>query len=117
ESSYSGADVPGLDDALRVFEIHPDQCGMVLYVADALAAAFVVPHPDDYRALHPTLLQDFYGELLFQYAHLYPAVPDFTTRLDDSRVASVADLRAQLAQARADWVAFHDLMAGGLFAV
>ncbi|PZG01624.1 ARPP-2 domain-containing protein [Micromonospora deserti] len=116
EASYTGASIAGLDDALRVFEIHPDQCGMVLYVADALAATFVVPHPDDYRALHPTLLQDFYGELLFHYTHLYPAVPDFTPRLDDTRIASVADLRAQLAQVGADWTAFHALMADGLLA-
>lgn len=116
EASYAGAAVTGLDDALRVFEIHPDQCGMVLYVADALAAAFVVPHPDDYRALHPTLLQDFYGELLFHYTHLYPAVPDFTTRLDDTRVASFADLRVQLARVGAEWTAFHTVMAGGLLA-
>ncbi|MFE0590554.1 hypothetical protein [Micromonospora echinospora] len=116
EASYAGTDIPGLDDALRIFEIHPDQCGMVLYVADTLAAAFVVSHPDDYRALHPTLLQDFYGELVFHYAHLHPAVPDFTARLDDTAVASVADLRAQLAQARADWAAFHAVMAGGLLA-
>ncbi|GGM53139.1 hypothetical protein GCM10011608_42510 [Micromonospora sonchi] len=116
EASYTGAAIAGLDDALRVFEIHPDQCGMVLYVADALAAAFVVPHPDDYRALHPTLLQDFYGELLFHYTHLYPAVPDFTPRLDDTVITSVADLRAQLAQVAADWTAFHALMADGLLA-
>jgi hypothetical protein len=77
----------------------------------------VVPHPDDYRALHPTLLQDFYGELLYQYAYLYPAVPEFTFRLDDARVDSVADLRAQLGQARADWAAFHAVMAGGLLDV
>ncbi|SCL25398.1 ARPP-2 domain-containing protein [Micromonospora inyonensis] len=114
EASYTGTAVPGLDDALRVFEIYPDQCGMVLYVADTLAAAFVVSHPDDYRALHPTLLQDFYGELVFHYAHLHRAAPGFTARLDDSVVASVADLRAQLAQARADWAAFHTVMAGGL---
>ncbi|BCL12469.1 ARPP-2 domain-containing protein [Micromonospora sagamiensis] len=116
EASYTGTAIPGLDDALRVFEIHPGQCGMVLYVADALAAAFVVSHPDDYRALHPTLLQDFYGELIFQYAHLYPAVPGFTARLDDTTVDSVADLRGRLAQARADWAAFHTVMAGGLLA-
>nr|WP_211588681.1 hypothetical protein [Allorhizocola rhizosphaerae] len=87
---------------------------MMLYVADALAAAFVVPHPDDYRALHPTLLLDLYGEVLYHYAYLYPAVPDFTARLDDTRIAGVADLRAQLAQVRTDWTAFHTLMAGGL---
>jgi hypothetical protein len=114
EASYTGAAIPGLDDALRIFEIHPNQCGMMLYVADTLAAAFVVGHPDDYSALHPTLLRDFYGELLFQYAHLYPAAPDFTARIDDTAVASVADLRAQLAQTRADWAAFHTVMAGGL---
>ncbi|MEU6073753.1 hypothetical protein [Micromonospora sp. NPDC047074] len=115
EASYTGAAITGLDDALRAFEIHHDQCGMVLYVADALAAAFVVPHPDDYRALHPTLLQDFYGELLFHYNYLYPAVPEFTARLDDTRIASIADLRDQLAQVGADWRAFHGLMAEGLF--
>ncbi|MEU8053401.1 ARPP-2 domain-containing protein [Micromonospora haikouensis] len=114
EASYTGATITGLDEALRVFEIHPDQCGMLLYVADALAAAFVVPHPDDYRALHPTLLQDFYGELLFHYTQLYPAVPDFTFRLDDTRIASIADLRAQLARVNADWAASHVLMADGL---
>ncbi|MGC4892288.1 ARPP-2 domain-containing protein [Micromonospora sp. DT31] len=114
EASYTGTAITGLDDALRVFEIHPDQCGMVLYLADALAATFVVPHPDDYRALHPTLLRDFYGEQLFHYAHLYPAVPDFVSRLDDSRIATVAHLRAQLARVDADWTAFHAVMADGL---
>jgi hypothetical protein len=114
EASYLGASIPGLEDALRIFEIHPDQCGMMLYVADALAAAFVVPHPDDYRALHSSLVQDFYGELIFQYAHLYPAVRDFTVRLDADRVSSVADLRGQLAKTLTEWSRFHGLMAGGL---
>ena len=68
ESAYLGADVPGLADALRVFEIHPRQCGVLVYAADALGAAFAVPHPDDYRALHATLLQDLFGELIHQYA-------------------------------------------------
>ncbi|GAA3763962.1 ARPP-2 domain-containing protein [Micromonospora maritima] len=114
EASYTGTAVTGLDDALRVFEIHPDQCGMVLYVADALAAAFVVPHPDDYRALHPTLLQDFYGDLLFHYAYLYPAVPGFVARLDDTGIGSVADLRDEMARAEAEWRAQHAVMADGL---
>jgi len=116
EASYSGAAITGLDDALRVFEIHPGQCGMVLYIADALAGAFVVPHPDDYRFLHPSLLEDLYGEMLFHYASFHPAVPDFAVRLDDTRIASVADLRAQLAQVHADWEAFHTVMAAGLLA-
>ena len=115
EAAYTGADIPDLDEALRLFEIHPDQCGMLLYVADALAAAFVVPHPDDYRSLHRTLLEDLYGELLHQYAHLYPAVPEFLARLDERQVGDVADLRAQIARTHTEWSAFHNLLAAGLF--
>ncbi|MGI5152658.1 ARPP-2 domain-containing protein [Plantactinospora sp. CA-294935] len=115
EAAYAGTEIPGLDDALRIFEIHPDQCGMLLYVADALAAALVVPHPEDYRALHPTLLGDLYGELVHQYAQLYPAAPEFPARIDESRVHSVADLRAELARSRAAWEEMRHLMADGLF--
>ncbi|WP_232323562.1 ARPP-2 domain-containing protein [Catenuloplanes japonicus] len=114
EAAYNGGAIDGLDDALRIFEIHPDQCGMVLYVADALAAAFVVPHPDDYRALHRTLLSDFYGELIYQYALMYPAVADFTARLDDARITDLAGLRREIGRSRAEWTSFHTLMAGGL---
>jgi hypothetical protein len=56
---------------LRVFEIHEGQCGVLVFVADHLASAFVVPHPEDYRLLHRTLIEDFYGELIFQSSHLH----------------------------------------------
>jgi hypothetical protein len=115
EESYTGAAVRGLDDALRVFEIHPDQCGVVVYVADALAAAFVVPHPDDYRALHATLLQDSYGELIHHYALYGGPVPDFRARVEDTGVRSLADLRTRVRQQYDEWESFHDgVMAGGL---
>ena len=81
EEAYAGAEVRGLADALRVFEIHPGQCGVMVYVSDALAAAFVVPHPEDYRALHASLLQDLYGELIHHYALLMPPVQDFRARV------------------------------------
>ncbi len=115
ETAYAGAWLSGLDDALRVFEIHPDQCGVMLYVADALAAAFVVPHPDDYRLLHPTLLRDLYGELLYHYARVHPDVSEFTARLDDDGVTTIGDLRAQLGRVQSEWVQLHDLMAAGVF--
>lgn len=115
EAAYSGAAVPGLEDALRVFEIHPGQCGMLLYVADALAAAFVVPHPDDYRVLHPTLVQDLHGELIFQYALLMPPVADFRTSIADARIDTLADLRAAVDAEERAWADFHDTtMAAGL---
>ncbi|MFJ5776870.1 ARPP-2 domain-containing protein [Streptomyces sp. NPDC093094] len=115
EEAYLGAEVRGLADALRVFEIHPGQCGVLVYVADALAAAFAVPHPDDYRALHPTLVQDLYGELIHHYATLMPPVPDFRARLAGPGIRSLADLRTAVAGQEHAWVRFHDsAMAAGL---
>ncbi|TNY36825.1 ARPP-2 domain-containing protein [Thermomonospora catenispora] len=115
EEAYHGAEIRGLEDALRIFEIHHGQCGVLLYIGDALAAAFIVPHPADYRALHPTLLQDMYGELLYHHAVLATAVPDFRAAIDDARVRSLADLRAEAARQHREWAAFHDsAMAAGL---
>ncbi|MDP9849670.1 ARPP-2 domain-containing protein [Streptosporangium lutulentum] len=115
EEAYAGATVRGLQDALRVFEIHPGQCGVLVYAADTLAAAFVVPHPDDYRALHSTLIHDLYGELIYHYAMLSMPVSDFRARIVDATVRSLADLRAQARRQQEEWAAFHDqVMAGGL---
>lgn len=108
EEAYTGAQVEGLVDALKHFEIHPDQCGVLVYVADAPAAAFVLPHPDDYRALHTTLVQDMYGELIHHYATLATPVPRFDVRLPDD-VASLADLRAAAVREQVEWARFHAL--------
>ncbi|MEV5986465.1 hypothetical protein AB0L85_15845 [Streptomyces sp. NPDC052051] len=108
EEAYVGAEIRELTDALRVFEIHPGQCGVLVYVADALAAAFVVPHPDDYRALHPTLLHDLYGELIHHYALLMPPVQDFRARIPDAHIRSLAHLRTAAAEQEDAWARFHD---------
>ncbi|GAA0376607.1 hypothetical protein Acor_31480 [Acrocarpospora corrugata] len=114
EEAYSGTQVRGLDDALRVFEIYPGQCGLLLYVGDTLASAFVVPHPEDYLALHPTLVRDLYGELIHHYALFYPA-RDFPAVIDETTVSSLADLRGQAVRQEREWAAFHDsVMAAGL---
>ncbi|MFG1703628.1 hypothetical protein ACFLIM_10580 [Nonomuraea sp. M3C6] len=114
EDAYTGAEVRGLDDALKVFEIYPGQCGLLLYAGDTLASAFVVPHPEDYRALHPTLILDLYGELIYDYALFYPA-RDFPAVIDENTVSSLADLRAQAERQEREWAGFHDsVMAAGL---
>ncbi|MGN9783725.1 ARPP-2 domain-containing protein [Nonomuraea sp. ZG12] len=116
EEAYTGAQVDGLDDALRVFEIYPGQCGLLLYAADSLASAFVVPHEEDYRALHPTLIRDLYGELVYEYALFHP-VRGFPAVIDEKAVASLADLRAQAVRHEREWAGFHDsVMAAGLLA-
>ncbi|MER5962554.1 hypothetical protein [Streptomyces sp. NPDC002057] len=117
EAAYAGWSVPGLAEALRIFELHPGQCGTLLYVGDALAAAFVVPHPEDYRILHPTLVEDLYGELVHQYAYYGAPVPEFTARIRDGAggVRSLADLRAAAREQERAWAVAHDgLMARDL---
>ncbi|KIF72291.1 hypothetical protein HY68_19080 [Streptomyces sp. AcH 505] len=109
EDAFLGLDVRGLAEALRIFEIHPGQCGVMVYAADALAAAFVVPHPADYRALHPTLVRDMYGELLYQYAYFGGPVPEFTARIRDTgALTTLADLRAAALAQEREWADAHD---------
>ncbi|WP_433324268.1 ARPP-2 domain-containing protein [Spirillospora sp. CA-294931] len=116
EEAYTGDRVRGLEDALRIFEIHPGQCGVLVYVAEALASAFVVPHPDDYRSLHPTLVEDLFGELVYQYGLLGAPTADLDGTIDATRVRSLADLRAEARRRSRDWAGFHDeVMAGLLF--
>ncbi len=114
EWSYSGDMIEGLADALRVFEIHEQQVGVLIFVADALASAFLVSHPDDYRALHDSLIEDFYGELIYQYAYLYPNANRMASSIDEKQVASLADLKTALAKMRSDWGQFYTLMTDGI---
>ena len=117
ESAAPGWALEGFEDALRVFEIHEGQVGVLVFVADALASAFVVPRPDDYRALHDSLLRDFYGELIWQYAALYGESAGATAKIDEAKIGSLAALRTAIAGMRADWAAFHRDAAAGLLEV
>ncbi|MFE0424007.1 hypothetical protein [Streptomyces sp. NPDC058953] len=116
EAAYAGTPVPGLAEALRVFEIHPGQCGVLLYTADDLAGAFVVPHPDDYRALHATLVEDLYGEQVHHHAVYGRPVPAFEARLGRGLgIRDLAGLRAAARREEAAWARDHDtVMAAGL---
>ncbi|WP_428263651.1 ARPP-2 domain-containing protein [Haliangium sp.] len=114
ERVLSGRSIIGLEDALRVFEIHDRQVGVLVFVAEAFASAFIVSHPDDYRPLHRTLLEDFYGELLYQYG-LYGATWPMDATLDSSGVSTLDDLGRALDTMYRDWAEFHEYMAAGIF--
>lgn len=116
EFAVPGHAINALQDALRLFERHPQQTGVLVFVSDALASAFVVSHPDDYAVLHNTLLEDFYGELIYQYALLYPDSTPMAARIDETQVHNLADLRRAYEVMYAEWGAFHEFAAGGLLA-
>ena len=113
--------VPGrmlgqLDEALRVFEIHEQQCGVLVLVADALASVFVVPHPADYRLLHRTLVEDFFGELILQYSRQYLTVPELAFSMPEpaAPLTSLTDLRSCMNAAQGRWVENSRLFTQGL---
>lgn len=114
ETSVPGRCLVGLEDALRVFEIHDNQVGVLVFVADTLASAFVVPHPDDYKQLHETLLTDFYGELLFYYGFYATENDVQPSEIEVANVSSIADLRGELDRVRQDWSELHQRMSNQL---
>lgn len=114
ETSVIGRYIAGLEDALRVFEIHSRQVGVLVFVAEALASAFVVPTPEDYRLLHHSLLEDFYGELLYEYALLHDTTFPMNVSLDESKIDDLMALRTAVKNMRVDWASFQGFMAEGL---
>lgn len=115
ESFLGGRDVPDLGDALRHFEIHRGQRGVLVFVGDSLASAFVTPHPDDYRALHDSVVEDLFAETLLWHGRYNPDVPQLGVRLEETGVHSLDDLRAALTRAVEGWASFRvEGMAAGL---
>ncbi|MDA2803977.1 ARPP-2 domain-containing protein [Nocardiopsis suaedae] len=108
EDSYLGVQVRGLAEALRTFEIVRGQCGVALYVGDELASVVVTPHPEDYRALHPTLVLDMFGEAIYRNATFVAESPHLHAPLRTRGVSDLAGLRAALEEQRASWRDFHD---------
>ncbi|PQO45178.1 ARPP-2 domain-containing protein [Blastopirellula marina] len=114
ETVISGYQVAGLEDALRLFEIHDQQVGVLVFVADALASAFVVSHPADYAELHATLLTDFYGELIWRYGIYATENVIHPDPIAAAEVSSLQDLRRQVEQLRQRWTELGESMAPGL---
>lgn len=113
EWSIGGRAITHLENALRLFEIHEHQVGVLLFVSEVLASAFIVPTPDDYRALHSSLLEDFYGETFYYYG-LYGSASPLEVALDEETIHDFADLKNALRQMRSDWANFQGFMADDL---
>lgn len=115
EWSMRGRSVPDLEDALRIFEIHPNQVGVLLFVGDEFYSAFVVPHADDYKALHRDLLTDFFADTLIYHAMYNPGVPDWQVDTSGVQVESISDIRDFLERTKREWADFHRGMADQFF--
>jgi hypothetical protein len=112
ERAVSGRSMEHLADALRVFEILEDQCGMLLFFKDVLFGSFVAPTHEDYRAVHDSLVLDLFPAELLEYA-AYDA-PVFKTTVNSQGVRTIADLRAALAAQERAWAEWYSHMASGL---
>lgn len=104
DTGVLGVQLPRFEEALRTFEVHPRQAGMIVFVADEFASAFVLPSPSDYRLLHRSLLFDLYGDLLQRYAFLHPELNETSQGLGE--VHELSDLRRGLEAMRAGWADF-----------
>jgi len=112
ERFLPGRAIHGLEEALRLFEIHDRQVGVLLFVNEVLASVFITSHPDDYRHLHKALLEDYYGNL---FMHLFAfAGETHRLSLDGSRAHSLADLESLLVDARDEQARFEIRQAAGL---
>ncbi len=110
EWSIGGQAINHLENALRLFEIHENQVGVLLFISEVLASAFIVPTPDDYRALHNSLLEDFYGETFYYYG-LYGNVSQLKVTLDANTIDNFSDLKNALQKMRSEWSNFQGFMA------
>jgi hypothetical protein len=113
EYSISGSSIADFSEALRVFEIHENQVGVLLFVGESLASAFILPNPQDYRSLHDTLLTDFYGETFYYYG-LYGNANDLKIEIDTRNINNLADLQSALQKLRQDWADVQSMMADAL---
>jgi len=113
EWSIGGGAINHLENALRVFEIHQNQVGVLLFVSEILASAFIVPTPEDYRALHTSLLEDFYGETFYYYG-LYGKAEHLQVTIDEDSIHTFTDLNKALRKMRSDWSTFQGFMANDL---
>ncbi|MBM7115483.1 ARPP-2 domain-containing protein [Archangium primigenium] len=114
EGSVPGGALPAFAEALRIFELHARQVGVLIFQADLLLSVTLVSHPDDYRRLHRALVEDFYGELMLQYGYL-GQVPPLGLDVDEQEIGSVPELRAAITRMREHWADFQGFMAGGLW--
>jgi hypothetical protein len=106
-----------LDAALRTFEPHPGQCGLLLYAADTLVFALVAPCPDDYDRMHRSVVADLLAGTFEFYARQHPASvngPWFRAEIPGAAVRTLDDLRKAIRLSRRGSFAAEQALSDGL---
>jgi hypothetical protein len=103
-----------LDEATRAFEPHLQQVGALLFVRDELAGGLVVSHPDDYRALHPSILEDLYEEALWSFGSAPTPPVSYELETPGTTLRSVDDLRLAVKRVKQRWSTSLRELSGGL---
>lgn len=101
--SIVGAQIAELEQGLLRYEIHEGQCGVVIFVGERLATVLLVAHPQDYRAMHSSLIHDFYAPLLASQWAIEQVAPRFDASELDGAWEDVDGLLQAYERAYARW--------------
>ena len=85
--------------------------GVLVFVADTLANAFVVSDPQDYRQLHRSIIEDVFCEVLWFHGVHYNKVPCFSFQLSEKNINSMEELENAFHKEQQRWHSFRADMA------
>ena len=104
---------PDIDECLRSFELHQEQSGLLIFIQSELALAMVLPNHQDYRALHPSILEDLCRGMFGFYGR-FPSKLVAPTLPDEKSITSLEGLRASVKRLKAQWATSHSTFHGGV---
>ena len=114
EKSIFSNQVIGLENALRVFELHKNQVGVILFVGDSLASVFIVPNPYDYKYLHYSLIKDFYGEIIYFNSLYVNQVKPFEVKFNEKNINKISDFKIELDRIKKELGSFYSEMSNNI---
>jgi len=104
-----------VNQSLSIFEILENQCGVLIFISDSLASAFLLPNPEDYRYLHYTLLMDCYSDLMWHYSNVDYDVQKLKFSMNKEAIKDISSLRNAFNKANDELDKLNRVLASGLF--
>ncbi len=114
-STLPGSAVPGMSEAVNLFEIHENQVGTLVFISDTFAGAFIYSNPEDYRSIHHSLVENFYSDLFYYYG-CYGFSGNMEIPLNRAGISNLADLESAVDDVYQEWEDTATILTSGLFA-